>query len=566
MKTFKIILGVAALLLQTSGALACDACNNKLKNELLTTRKGTLLSNELLLAMNNQKPLPAPSLENTSGGSKIDFPGIVNRDAQLSIPPTSYVPQDAKADVTCTISLEEGDTYIGNGVVYHGFTINKKIPGPTFTATEGDIVEFVVENKGKLPHGASLHMAYTQTSKHLGKIPPGETKSFKFKVSYAGVYMYHCAPGGHAIPMHIIYGQYGMMVVKPQKKYAMEEVMGKKPDVEIYLLQHEYYASGKDAVEGQGKPMYTAFNGKTFRYVEEPIKAKPGDFVRIYYLNAGPNLLATFHIVGIIWDYAYWQGIPENVFKGGQSVTAGPADSWVVDFRMPPDEGSYLMLSHAVGSTDRGAIGILQCDKNAKTPLTVLADGPEYSEKEMQEIVSKAKRNISPFQPGSLDVDPFVEYGPETKEVTVKIIGNSFYPKRIKIANGTTVKWVNEDVFSYLEGEFSGVHNTVGIDGPEAWASPLLTHAETFSREFTAEGKYEYVCMPHPYMKGEIEVVPASGKAIASAGPGTSITDSNIFWILIICTAFFFVVLFALSGAIKALAEEIKRRKGAIAA
>ena len=97
--------------------------------------------------------------------------------------------------------------------------------------------------------------------------------------------------------------------------------------------------------------MYTAFNGKLFRYVEEPIVGNPGDYVRLNFLNAGPNLLSTFHIVGVIWDFAYWQGNPDNKFIGGQTVTAKPSDSWVVEFRIPPDEGSYLMLSHAVGST-----------------------------------------------------------------------------------------------------------------------------------------------------------------------------------------------------------------------
>lgn len=522
MKTLKVISTLSGMLwFSITTSSACEYCNKKFADEIKNgNRKGSLLANELLLAMNNQKPLPEPVADEKGGSSGVAFPDIVARDAKLSIPPTSYVPQDTKADVTCKITLEEGETYIGNGVMFKGFTTNNKIPGPTLFATEGDVVEFTVENKGAIPHGASLHMAYTQTSKYLGKILPGETVSFKFKVTYPGVYMYHCAPGGHAIPMHIIFGQYGMMVVKPKaKKFKMEEVMGKKPDVEIYLIQHEFYASGKDAVEGQGKPMYTAFNGKTFRYVEEPINAKPGDFVRVYFLNAGPNLVSTFHIVGIIFDYSYWQGNPDNVFKGGQSVIAGPTDSWIVDFRVPPDEGAYLMLSHAVGSTDRGAIGILMCDKNAQTPLTVLADGPEYAEQQLAELKSKSKRTISPFEPGTTDVDVPVIYGPETKEVTVQIIGNSFYPKRIQVAQGTTVKWVNEDVFSYLDGEFAGIHNIVVIDGPERWASPLLAHAESFSQMLTAAGKYQYICTPHPYMKGEIKVVEVA--VSASAGGGT---------------------------------------------
>ncbi|MFN3404538.1 MAG: plastocyanin/azurin family copper-binding protein [Cytophagaceae bacterium] len=504
---------------------ACEWCNKRFEDEIMNgSRKGSIMAEELRLAINNQAPLPAPSEKKEAKPAPSiptgqEFASIINRDNRLSIPPTSYVSQDAKADVSVKITLEEGESYLGKGVMFKGFTVDDKIPGPTLFATEGDIVEFTVENKGTVPHGASLHMAYTQTSKYLGKIQPGETRTFKFKVPQPGVFMYHCAPGGHAIPMHILFGQYGMMVVKPKKKFKMEEVMGKKPDVEIYLLQHEYYSSGKDAIEGN--PIYTVFNGKIFRYVDEPIKAKPGDFVRIYFLNVGPNLVSTFHIVGILWDYAYWQGNPDNVFVGGQSVLAGPTDSWVIDFRMPPDEGAYTMLTHAVGSTDRGAIGLLVCDKNAETPVKVLSDGPSYSKSELAELKGKSIRSIAPFEPGSPDVDIAYNAAPHEKEVRVKIIGNSFYPKVLEIAPGTTVKWVNEDVFTYFEGEYSGIHNALAYEGPEKFASPMLGHGESYSFTFTKEGNYEYMCTPHPYMKGKITV---RNSAVASSkSPGSTI-------------------------------------------
>lgn len=495
----KIVL--CLLLISAVPAFACEYCNKKFANEITHgNRQNTIVAKEMLLAMNNQQPAAAKN----TGTEKKEFIEIIQRDERLPIPATSYVPQNTAPTVKVAIELSEGEVYMGNGVMYNGFTTNGKIPGPTIIVEEGDIVEFSVINKGSVPHGASIHSAYTQTSKYLGKIQPGKTAKMVFKVNSPGVYLYHCAPGGHAIPMHIIFGQYGMMVVKPKKKYKLEQLLNKPPDVEIYLTQHEWYASGKDAIDS--RPMYVTFNGKIFRYVEEPVKAKPGDYVRIHFLNAGPNLISTFHIVGIIWDYVYWQGNPDVAFPGGQSVLAGPTDSWTVEFRMPPDEGAYTMLSHAVGSTDRGAIGLLVCDKNAATPLTVLSDGPSYSEKEMTDIRNKIVRTISPFAPGSMDVDKPVEFGPETGEVTIQIIGNSFYPKRVKVAKGTTIKWINEDVFTYLEGEYAGIHNAVATGGPETWASPLLAHAETFSFTLKTPGEYKYMCTPHPYMKGEIIV------------------------------------------------------------
>ncbi len=541
---------------------ACPRCNTGFYGELTSTRENTLVSRELLATVENftsagtkysgqlnssvvtMPKSNTPSILNKEG----EFIEIINRDNNLSIPPTSYVPQNTSPTKKVSIDLYEGEVYLGNGVMYKGFVTNGTIPGPTIIVEEGDIVEFTVNNKGNVPHGASIHAAYTQTSKYLGKIPAGESKTMVFKATVPGVYMYHCAPGGHAIPMHIIFGQYGMMVVKPKKQYKLEQVLNKKPDVEIYLNQHEFYASGKDAVTND--PMYVTFNGKIFRYVEEPIKAKPGDYVRIYFLNSGPNLLSTFHIVGIIWDYVYWQGNPDAVMQGGQTVTAGPADSGVIEFRMPPDEGAYTMLTHAVGSTDRGAIGLIVCDDSASTPATILGDGPVYSEEEMKEIKSKSTRIISPFEPGSPDVDPPVIYGEDTKEVTIKIIGNSFHPKVVHVAPGTKVRWVNEDVFTYMEGEFAGIHNVVTYESPEPFASELFAHTESFEVILEDEGEYKYMCTPHPYMLG---VVLVTGNDTAGN------TASNI-WVFIFSGLALIILI-----VVMVMVSSLKKRYGELA-
>ena len=161
---------------------------------------------------------PASAPATAQGGEDgLEFWDIINQDNSLPIPATSYVPQNTKPDKYVRITLEEGDTYIGNGVVYKGFTIDNKVPGTNIIVDEGDVVSFTIVNKGDLPHGASIHAVNSQTSKYLGKILPGDSATVVFKANMPGVYMYHCAPGGHAIPMHIIFGQYGMIVVKPKK-------------------------------------------------------------------------------------------------------------------------------------------------------------------------------------------------------------------------------------------------------------------------------------------------------------------------------------------------------------
>jgi nitrite reductase (NO-forming) len=451
-----------------------------------------------------------------------DFIEIIERDYALATRPTSFVPQDTPYDKTFTITLHEGKTYIGNGVVYEGFLMDGKVPGQTIIVDEGDVVEMIFENKGNIPHGASIHSAYTQTSKYVGSIGPMTSKSVRFRAMTPGVYMYHCAPGGHAIGMHVIGGQYGMMVVRPKPgSFRLEQELGHEPNLELFLLQHELYASGRDSIFGEAE--YTLFNGRLFRYVEEPIMVKPGDYVRINFLNVGPNLLSTFHIVGIIWDYIYWQGHPEAMLPGGQTVTAGPSDSFVIEFRIPPDEGAYTMLSHAVGSTNRGAIGLLVADRAADVPAhrKILADGPGFTESEMDRYITGATRTISPFGIGTHPKDRPVIFGPETKEVHVSIIGNAFYPKVIQIAPGTKVTWTNEDAFTYLAGEYSGIHNAAAISAPEendGFVSPLLAHGESWSHTFDdIEWTYDYICTPHPYMLGRV-IVAEPEYALGAAG------------------------------------------------
>jgi nitrite reductase (NO-forming) len=537
-----LMLALALVWMSANQLRACDACNMRHLSNLI--KKGSsdcLLAREVLAAAKNQQGLPLGGLSNlqetsermvlaasqddeTDGSTEdapFDLEAILRRDASLSIPPTSYVDQDVEADTRVEITLSEGKTYIGNGVVYEGFLIDGMIPGPTIRVRQGEVVEFVVHNAGTVPHGASIHAAYTQSSAYLGSITPGTSKSLKFRASHAGVFLYHCAPGGHAIPMHVMAGQYGMMVVEPRdKKYKLEEELGRGPDLEIYLAQHELYSSGSNAVRGTDS--YTMFNGRLFRYVEEPIIARPGDYVRMYFLNVGPNLLSTFHIVGILWDYVYWQGHPDAVLPGGQTVTAGPSDSWVIEFRIPPDEGAYTMLSHAVGSTSRGAIGLIVASKDAPSSRPpVLAEGPRFSKQEMDEYATKATRTISMFGPGSMDLERPVRFTSPDEKVYLEIRGNSFTPNVIEIPVGTTVTWTNEDAFTYLAGEFSGVHNVVGISGPERFTSPLLNHGESWSHTFTEVGEYEYICIPHPYMRGVVRVVEAPAAEVAPAESGT---------------------------------------------
>ncbi len=397
--------------------------------------------------------------------------------------------------------LTQSDTIpIGDGVAFEGFTFNGIMPGPQLMVNEGDTVEITVINVDSVTHGLSVHAANTQTSAHVGNIPPGETRVLTFYADYPGVYMYHCAPGGHGIMAHTMGGQFGMIVVEPKEKYQMEKDLSREPDLRVYLIQHEVYADGRDFFDG--KALYVMFNGETFRYVRDPIPARPGDYVRFYYLNVGPNLTSTFHAVGGIWDYIYYGGNPRNLMEGTQSVVTGPTDSWVIDWKVP-DEGSFLLVSHAFGTQAiKGAVGVLDSRQDSPRVGSISSEGPT------DPPPVDPKRFVSPFGLGSDTLDVPVRYR-DGDQIQIQMVGNSYYPKRAEVPVGSTVRWINEDVFDMLEGERTGKHDVVVVraDGPERFRSELLMHAETFEFTFTEPGSYEYICSIHPYMRGLITVV-----------------------------------------------------------
>ena len=102
----------------------------------------------------------------------------------------------------------------------------------------------------------------------------------------------------------------------------------------------------------------------------DPIKVRPGDYVRFYYLNVGPNLTSTFHAVGGVWNYIYYGGNPSNLMTGTQSAVSGPSDSWVVDWQVPA-EGPFTLVSHAFGTQAiKGAIGVIDLKAdNPRAPI-----------------------------------------------------------------------------------------------------------------------------------------------------------------------------------------------------
>ena len=98
--------------------------------------------------------------------------------------------------------------------------------------------------------------------------------------------------------------------------------------------------------------------------------------------------------------------------------------------------------------------------------------------------------------------------------VGVSIENYAYAPAELTINVGTTVTWINNDPVGHAVTE--GAPEAVkpvnqGIFDSSNGAQgkyDLIQPGQSWSYTFTTPGTYDYYCIPHPYMKGRVTVLP----------------------------------------------------------
>lgn len=95
--------------------------------------------------------------------------------------------------------------------------------------------------------------------------------------------------------------------------------------------------------------------------------------------------------------------------------------------------------------------------------------------------------------PQETTTEPTEENAPSSS-VTIKNF--AFSPNALTVKKGTTVTWTNQD---------SAEHNAFSDQdgGPKG---NLLKKGESYSFTFNKVGTFNYICQPHPHMKGTVTV------------------------------------------------------------
>ncbi len=293
-------------------------------------------------------------------------------------------PLDPAHDKTIQLDVVDRVIEIAPGVRFAAWTFGGTVPGPIVRARVGDRIHFSMTNRSDesmpgvpsfaspMMHSMDFHAAMVSPQDKYRSIAPGQTISFDFTPNYPGVFMYHC--GTPMILEHIASGMYGAVVVEPREGYPT------KADREYVVIQSEFYAKpdpGKRKIDGaplyvldsqrlrDSRPSHTVFNGVHNGMVKAPLPAKPGERVRLFLLNVGPSKTSSFHVVGTIFDHVWFEGNPDNQFRGMQTVLLGSSNSAIVEF-MIPEKGSYIMVDHHFANASQGAIGLIDAGGKAE--------------------------------------------------------------------------------------------------------------------------------------------------------------------------------------------------------
>ncbi|GAB3802790.1 multicopper oxidase domain-containing protein [Virgibacillus kimchii] len=323
--------------------------------------------------------------------------GEENRSYSYDVDPVDYEPIEPHKDldqepipvkqerigeneVNIEMTAQITDIEIAPGIDYKTWNFNGEVPGPVLVVQEGDWINFTLHNMDPaIPHSMDFHAVHTDPMTGFADVEPNESGTFRFQASSPGVFMYHCATD--PVLSHIANGMHGVIIVMPEDGFPTDDEV----DREFVIVQNEWYKYNDLENMMNMPPRQVVFSAKTLEYMDDNevdgytfdgrnsngtvmaiseddpetvLYAKPGEKIRMYINNVGPNEISSFHVIGSIMEDVYLDGNPENHLQGMQTVGLPASGGAVVEFTLK-EEGSYSFVTHQFDHVSKGAVGTI---------------------------------------------------------------------------------------------------------------------------------------------------------------------------------------------------------------
>jgi nitrite reductase (NO-forming) len=297
--------------------------------------------------------------------------GLTRERVRLVVPPFVHAHEQAtKAQpkiVEFALTVVEKPIVIDEaGTTIPGSTFNGSIPGPLMIVHEGDFVEVTLNNpaSNKMEHNIDFHAATGALGGGaLTHVNPGERVVLRWKATRAGVFVYHCAPGGSMIPLHVVSGMGGAVMVLPREGLKDDAGNSLHYDRAFYIGENDFYVPRDDkgnflkikdmsdyfpqTLEVMHKltPTHVVFEGKVGALTgQNALKANVGETVLIIHSQANRDTRP--HLIGGHGDYVWETGKFHNPPQKDLEtwfIRGGSAGAALYTFRQP---GVYAYLSH----------------------------------------------------------------------------------------------------------------------------------------------------------------------------------------------------------------------------
>ena len=440
-------------------------------------------------------------------GTYIANPGILS----ASSAGNTYVPVTRHF----TLVAEEKDISEGPTAVWHAWTYNGTVPGPTIHAWVGDKIVVTMHNSLNLTVSFHTHFVdYNFTSDGSqanviagmgvgSMVPPGQSYTYNFTAVYAGVFEYHDhSSDQYSIPYHMGQGLYGIFVVddpkNPPPKLAhdwtvsMAEIgprvsgTGYAP----YIMDSLGFPGGEPALvnlfEAQGIAGVAAQFNKTLLTFEATV----GDTVRFDLFNPGAylGLTHTFHLhdAEMISEFAN-PGVP--VPDAVVPLDPGVTEAVTVTLDTP---GVFLFHCHVVPHADAGMIGLLVVlpKSSGSTTTTTTTSATLSSSLTTSTAISLTSltSSITSNAASRVSILANAASNPSSPGFSPDVI-------HVKIGVNNTVMWTNND---------GTVHTVTSTTGQ--FDSGFLNPGQSWTYTFTKDGTYQYHCTLHGWMTGAVIV------------------------------------------------------------
>jgi plastocyanin len=410
-----------------------------------------------------------------------------------------------------TLIVEGANIQEGPNAVWHAWTYNGTVPGPTIYAYTGDTIEVTVYNHLNLIHSFHTHLVnYNFTSDGSqanvivgmgagSMIAPGQNYTYYFNATYPGIFYYHChSSDKFPISYHIAQGLYGVIIVndpknKPKISNDFVVTMGEMgPQVTgtgapPYIMDGLGFPRGEQGLmtlyAAQGLSGVEAQFNKTLLTFE----AKVGETIRFDVINVG-ELVHSFHLhdAELISE---WENPGVPVPDAVVPLDPAQADSVLVTLTQP---GVFLFHCHVVQHADAGMLGLL---------VVLPSNGTISSFPETPNPIYTLNTNTTTTSTSAISLTTLttsngaqVSILPNSGTNTTSL-GYSHDVVHVVIGVNNTVTWTNNDQVA---------HTVTAADG--SFDSGSMQPGQIFVHTFTTPGTYQYHCQIHPWMTGTVIV------------------------------------------------------------